>query len=212
MLIHLFVALTILINLQLLSSSRLGVLIRAVAAQAFLLSVAVIWSDRGQLVWFEWLLAGVTLTIKCVVLPMLIRRSLVATQTRREVEPLVGYTWSLLFGLILLGLSLWVAWVLPLPEETDHPLVLATSFFTIGCGLFLIISRSKAITQTIGYLTMENGIYALGLAAAVGNEVVVEMGILLDVFVAVFVMGITILHINREFDHIDTHAMAHLKD
>ena len=75
-----------------------------------------------------------------------------------------------------------------------------------------IVSRRKAIMQTLGYLAMENGIYAFGLAFAVEEPLLVEMGVLLDVFVAVFVMGIAIHHISREFDHIDTDRLSALKD
>jgi hydrogenase-4 component E len=78
--------------------------------------------------------------------------------------------------------------------------------------LLLIVSRRKAVTQTLGYLAMENGIYAFGLAFAVEEPLLVEMGVLLDVFVAVFVMGIAIHHISREFDHIDTDRLSALKD
>ncbi len=86
------------------------------------------------------------------------------------------------------------------------------ALFTILSGLFLIISRRKALTQVIGYLVLENGIYAFGAALAVEEPLVVEMGVLLDVFVAVFVMGITIHHISRDFDHIDTDRLSLLKD
>jgi len=65
--------------------------------------------------------------------------------------------------------------------------------------------------QTLGYLAMENGIYAFGLAFAVEEPLLVEMGVLLDVFVAVFVMGIAIYHISREFDHIDTDRLSALR-
>ncbi len=75
-----------------------------------------------------------------------------------------------------------------------------------------MVSRSKAVTQVLGYLVLENGIYCFGLGAAPRSPALVEMGILLDVFVAVFVMGITIYHINREFDHIDTDQLISLKD
>ena len=79
-------------------------------------------------------------------------------------------------------------------------------------GLFVIVSRTKALTQALGYLAMENGIYAFGMALALKEPVTVEMGILLDVFVAVFVMGIIIYHINREFDEISTDRLSVLKD
>ena len=79
-------------------------------------------------------------------------------------------------------------------------------------GLFVIISRKKALTQVLGYLVLENGIYAFGVGIAQSAPLIVELGVLLDVFVAVFVMGITIFHINRQFDHIDTDRMAFLRD
>ena len=73
------------------------------------------------------------------------------------------------------------------------------------------MSRKKALTQVMGYLVLENGINAMGVAIAKEQPYLVELGILLDVFVAVFVMGIIIFHINREFDHIDTDQMSSLR-
>ena len=86
------------------------------------------------------------------------------------------------------------------------------ALFTIATGLAIIVSRRKAVTQVVGYLAMENGIYVFGAAFAIREPLLVEMGVLLDVFVAVFVMGIMIHHIGREFDHIDTDRLSVLKD
>ena len=91
-------------------------------------------------------------------------------------------------------------------------MLLPGALFTILTGLLIIVSRRKALTQVVGYLAMENGVYAFGAALAVEEPLLVEMGVLLDVFVAVFVMGITIYQINREFDHIDTDRLSELKD
>jgi hydrogenase-4 component E len=86
------------------------------------------------------------------------------------------------------------------------------AFFTCLVGLVLLITRSKAITQVLGYLTLENGVYAFGAAVALDMPILVELGILLDVFVGVFVMGIAIFHISRQFDHIDTDRLVSLSD
>ena len=64
----------------------------------------------------------------------------------------------------------------------------------------------------LGYLTLENGVYAFGAAVALQMPILVELGILLDVFVGVFVMGIAIFHISRQFDHIDTDRLVSLSD
>jgi len=78
-------------------------------------------------------------------------------------------------------------------------------------GLYLLIMRRKAVTQVLGYLVLENGIYLFGVAAVSEIPLLIEAGLLLDVFVAVFVMGIAIYQINREFNHIDTDKLNILK-
>jgi hydrogenase-4 component E len=78
--------------------------------------------------------------------------------------------------------------------------------------LFLIISRKRAVSQVLGFLVLENGVYTFGVGLAPHTSLLVEAGVLLDVFVAVFVMGITIFHINREFDHIETNRLNTLRD
>jgi len=79
-------------------------------------------------------------------------------------------------------------------------------------GLFVIVSRFNALNQVVGYLVLENGVTMFGLLLAPEVPFLVEMGILLDVFVAVFVMGITIFHISREFEHIDVEQLTTLRD
>ena len=79
-------------------------------------------------------------------------------------------------------------------------------------GLFLIVARRQALMQVVGYLALENGIFAFGAVVMKEAPLLVEMGILLDIFVAVFVMGIMVFHISREFDHTDTERLSELKD
>lgn len=212
MITHIIVALLVLINLQMLGSSRLGGLIRAVAMEALLMGILTLVIHTGQFAWFEWVVIGATITVKSVLLPLLIKRALSNTVVRRDVEPLVGYSLSLFFGLIFVGISALAVLKMPMPPIHTSPLVIMVGMLTVCTGLFLIITRTKAITQTIGYLVLENGIYALGIAVAAESPFIVELGILLDVFVGVFVMGIMIENINREFDNIDTNQLTSLKD
>jgi len=76
----------------------------------------------------------------------------------------------------------------------------------------VIVSRVKAVSQVLGYLMLEIGIAVFGTAALPEQPLLVELGVLLDAFVAVFVMGIMIFHISREFDHIDTDDLDELAD
>jgi hydrogenase-4 component E len=139
-------------------------------------------------------------------------RALRGAEIRREVEPFVGFTASVLLGLAMLALTLWIGARLPLPEPPASPLLVPVALFTMLVGLFLTIGRRKAISQVLGYLVLENGIVAFGIALSHEAPLSVELGVLLDVFVAVLVMGIIIHNIREEFDHIDTDRLAILKD
>ena len=92
--------------------------------------------------------------------------------------------------------------------------MLIAAITTIGSGLFLMMARTKALTQVIGYLMLENGIYLAGTALTRQNHshYVVEFGILLDLLVGVMIMGIIIYNINRTFDDVDTGLLGRLKE
>jgi hydrogenase-4 component E len=204
--------LLVLTSFWLLGSSRLQTCIQAVAFQGLLLGLIPLftkWPDIGVRL---ALVAAASTAIKAVVLPALLRHAIREANVRNEVEPLVGFTTSMLLGIGLWGLAMHLAGRLPPMLPSDPTLLVPTAIFTVMCGMLLLVSRNTAIMQVIGYLALENGIYAFGWAYAVEDPLVVEMGVLLDVFVAVFVMGITIYHLNREFDSIETDELAALKD
>jgi len=205
------ILLAFLTNLKLLGSSRMYACLQATAAQGVLLAALPVVAEGGMADTRLMVTALASGLLKGALLPWLLLRAVRGADVRRELEPLVGYTLSLIAGAGMLAVSVWLAWRLPLPAGTPALLV-PVAFFTLMVGLFVIIARRKAATQVLGYLAMENGIYAFGLALAHREPLVVELGILLDVFAAVFVMGITIHHINREFDSIDTGRLSALKD
>lgn len=227
------IVLVVLTNLWLLGSSRLGACIRIVAIQGILLGVLPVLMHSGDALERVLFQAGASTFLKGVVFPWLLIRAVRDADVRREVEPIVGYTSSLVAGVALLVVALWLGGRMPVPlaaaglavggnsAAASGPLMASLSspnlpvgaaLFNIMVGLFIIVSRRKALTQVLGYLTMENGIYVFGMAFAQAEPLLVELGILLDVFMAVFVMGIAIYHINREFDHIDTDRLSTLKD
>jgi hydrogenase-4 component E len=133
---------------------------------------------------------------------------------KREVEPIIGYHASLLTGLGLILLAVYISQRLKLSLPGDFALLLITAITTMGGGLFLMMSRTKAITQVIGYLMLENGIYLVGAALTkkTHNLYLVEFGILLDLLVGVMIMGIILHNINRTFDDVDTMYLGQLKD
>jgi hydrogenase-4 component E len=204
--------LVLLTNLRLLASSRLGSCIRWVAGQGVLLGFLAVMANPVGLTYETAVLAAGAVLLKAGVFPWLLFRALRQAEVRREVEPYVGFNMSLLIGLAMLGISFWLGGRLPLSGLVTSPLLVPVAFFSMLVGLFLIVSRKKAITQVLGYLVMENGIYVFGVGVVHEAPMFVELGILLDLFVAVFVMGIAIFHIAQDFDHIDTDRLARLKD
>lgn len=212
LLIDAAIVLLILTNLRLIASSRISACIQVVAFQGVLLGILPLLVGAEHITARACMLSGLTVVLKGLFFPWLLFRALHAANIQREMEPMIGYTTSLLTGALLLAISMWLGGQLPLPVPARSSLVVPLAMFNIMIGLFAIVSRRKAITQVLGYLVMENGIYAFGLAFALSEPLLVELGILLDVFMAVFVMGITIFHISREFDHMDTDRLTLLKD
>lgn len=211
-LVNLILVLLVLTGFALLSSSRMAACIRAVAIQGVLLGMLAIAMQDGQMSVAGVLLPLGSALVKGLVLPWLLFRAMRAADTAREVEPLISYNLSIMAGAAVLALALWLGQRLALASQPSSSLLVPAAFFTSLVGMILIISRRKALTQVLGYLALENGVYAFGSAVAPGLPVLVELGILLDVFVGVFVMGIAIFHIGREFDHIDTDKLVALTD
>jgi hydrogenase-4 component E len=189
--------LLVLTNLWLLGGSRLANAIAAVAAQGILLAVLPLLLGLEAPTWRLALQAGLNICLKGIVFPLLLLRAVRSVGARREVEPFVGYSLSLLIGVALVGVSLYLGSRLPALASGRSTLLVPATLFTALTGLFTIIARKSAIVQALGTWP---------------SPFPVEMGIFLDAFMAVFVMGITIYHINREFDHIDSDQLASLKD
>jgi hydrogenase-4 component E len=201
----------ILSGFVMLGSSRLMSCIRMTAAQGIALGVLALAESSACLTLRVTLIAIAVIVLKGFVFPRLLSLALRESNTNREVEPFVGYVASLMAGVVMLGLSFWVGHRSGFAIQGLSGLYIPVAFFLFLAGLFLIIARKTAINQVVGYLVMENGIYTFGFAVVREIPALVELGVLLDVFVAVFVMGIVIYRINREFDHIDSDRLRTLK-
>jgi len=130
---------------------------------------------------------------------------------RREIEPLIGFTASLILGAAAVALSFAITPRLELPD-TPSGVLIPVALSTVIIGLLVLTTRNKALTQVVGYLILENGIYVFGLSQAERVPFLVEVGVLLDVFAGVFIMGIVVFHINREFDSLDSARLTELRD
>jgi hydrogenase-4 component E len=200
----------VLTNFVVLGTTRLSTCIRAVAVQGLLLGVMpVVLHPGGGLSLFG--LAIGTVIVKAVILPWFLLWAIREASVRREIEPLIGYIASLLLGAVAVAIAFAIAQRLPLPQQ-EQSLLVPVAMSTVIIGLLVLTTRAKAVTQVVGYLMLENGIYAFGLTLAERVPLLVELGVLLDVFVGVFVMGIVVFHINREFDSLSSANLTELKD
>ncbi|MBU4200227.1 MAG: hydrogenase [Verrucomicrobia bacterium] len=211
MLLDAVFVLLILTNLILLGSSLLSASIRIVAVQGAVLGVLPFLAMAPDRLGRVLFLAVLTVALKGGVFPWLLNRALREVHVRREVAPLVGYSVSLALGIGLLALAFWLGGRIRDIGLGVSVLSLSTALFMMFTGLFLVISRQKALSQVLGFLVLENGIYAFGLLVVVNIHWLIELGVLLDVFVAVFIMGVAIDQISRAFDHMDVDQMNHLK-
>jgi len=208
----LFVA-VVLLDLVLLASSRLRGAIRTVALQGALLSLVpvALATDAHATVHVVALAAG-ALVLKAILIPALMLWAIREATIRREIEPIVGFVPSMLLGAAGVVLAFVLGGRLALPFPGRHPLLVPTALATAWTGLLLGISRRKAVAQVLGFLVLENGVFVFGTLLADFMPVMVEAGVLLDLFAAVFVMGIVMFHINREFSSLDTARLSRLRD
>jgi hydrogenase-4 component E len=162
--------------------------------------------------WMVVLVAVGTVAVKGFLIPHLLRRALRAANIDREIGPLIGFVPSLLLGAAATIGAVVLAGALPLRPEHANSLLVPGAFATLVSGFLLLMGRTKAITQVCGYLILENGIYLFGLLLIRNTPLVVEAGILLDLTVAVFVIGIIVDRIQREFDTLDTSKLSELRE
>lgn len=209
---HIISVLLILSCLFLLGSSRLHVAIRVVAAQGVLLGILPVIRSMGDITAGIWILSISTIVSKSIVLPWLMRICLRNSEIRREIEPFVGFGLSLISGTGLLALAVWVTVRMHLTQSEAPAVLMTSSFFLVFVGLFILVTRRKAITQSLAYLVLENGVYGVGVGMSLDFPFIVELGILLDVFVGVFLMGNLLFHLDREFEHMDVDKLTELSD
>jgi hydrogenase-4 component E len=199
------------LNFVALGVSRIRAVIHAVALQGILLGVCPLFVHpdiglRGIL------LVAVTIGLKGFVIPRFLIHAMREANIQHEVKPVVNYMSSLLLGAAGTGLALVFSYTLPLTAEHAKLLIVPASLSTVWAGFLMLTTRKKAIMQVLGYLLLENGIFMFGLLLLEAMPFLVEIGVLLDLFTGVFVMGIIIHHISREFASISTEHLTELKE
>jgi hydrogenase-4 component E len=193
------------------ATGRLKSLIRAAATQGAALGLLAFSKSFSV---ETCALAAATILVKAVVFPYLLNRALEHSPAAQEnasalnePKPYVGYNLSLAVCALMLGLAAWLS-----ARLSSGDLLLTAAFFTILTGFFLLVSRKSAYMQAIGYLVLEGGIYLCAMGLRQASPLLVELGLMLDVLMAVFIMGLMIYQISNEFDHADIARLSNLSD
>lgn len=203
--------LVVLLNFPMLGSSRMQAVIQTVALQGFLLGLMPL-VGHNQIRWELLVICLLTMAIKGAFIPGLLNRALREVRIQREVAPVLGFTPSILLGGLGTGLAVLFANTLPLAPNQANTLILPASFSTVLTGFLILTTRQKAITQVVGYLTLENGIFIFGLLLLDAMPFLVETGVLLDLSVGVFVMGIILRYIQRTFSSLEAAPLATVRE
>jgi hydrogenase-4 component E len=196
------------------SSRSLVFYIRLFALQSFLLGTVAFLVVLGYGQTHILIAALLTIVIKAVAIPVVLARVIERIGVHKEVDFSVNITVSLLLcgGMVILADS--VAQSILETQRSGAPAVsrvLSVSIAMMLIGLFIMTTRKKAVTQIVGLLTMENGVFLSGLSITYGMPLIVEVGIFFDILVAVLILGVFIFRINRTFESISIDSLRSLR-
>jgi len=210
--INLLAALLLLIVFAMLSQRRILSLINLFAWQGLVLSVStfvVAYSTAQHHLYYS---AALTLLLKVLVLPWLLHRLIRKLNVRWDVETLINIPTTMLVGIALVIFSFNLAAPITQLSEGITRGLIGIALASVLLSLLMMLTRRKAISQVVAFLSMENGLFFAATSATQGMPLVVELGIALDVLVATFIFGIFFFQIRETFDSLDITHMEKLKD
>lgn len=203
---HLWAGSLVLVSFMQLYQDRLSALINTFAVHANILALSVAWQAFIQDAPHLYVTAALALVFKAIIIPVALQRIIVRLGIHREVEQVVGVGMTMLFGIGLVALSMVV--MLRVAAEAD-PLAredLAFALSVVLLGLLMMVMRRNAVSQVIGFMSMENGL-VLAATGAKGMPLVVEISVAFSILIAFIVIGIFLFRIRERFDTIDVGAL-----
>jgi hydrogenase-4 component E len=204
---HMLAGGLVLVSFMLLYQDRMFALLNVFALHALVLSCSVAWQAYIQDASHLYVPALIALTLKAIIIPVALRHVVIKLGIHRTIETVVGVGPTMLAGIGLVGLSMVVmlkatgASVDPLSRED-----LAFALSVVLLGLLMMVVRRNAVSQIVGFMSMENGLI-LAATGAKGMPLVVEISIAFSVLVAFIVIGVFLFRIRERFDSVDVQAL-----
>jgi len=211
-LINLFAALMLLLAFAMISQRRVLTLIHLFALQGATLvaCTAVVGYATGQS--HLYLSAGITLALKVLLIPWLLHRVINRLSVRWDVETLINIPTTMLIGIVLVIFAFNIAAPIAQLSSSVARGTLGIALACVLLSFMMMITRSKAVPQVIGFLSMENGLFFAAVSATYGMPMVVELGIALDVLVGILILGVFMFQIREQFDSLDIRHLEKLKE
>ena len=203
---HLFAGGLVLVSVMLLYQDRMTGLINTFALHALVVSLSVAWQAFIQLAPHLYITAAIALVIKAVVIPFVLHRMIVRLGIHRTIEPVVSIGLTMLAAIGLIALSIMVMLPITAQAGTLAREDLSFALSVILLGLLMMISRRNAVSQVIGFMSIENGLI-LAATGAKGMPLVVEISVAFSILVALIVIGIFLFRIRERFDTVDIQAL-----
>ncbi|MGZ3447348.1 MAG: hypothetical protein ACXWLF_01715 [Myxococcaceae bacterium] len=211
-LLNLFAAGLLLISFAMLSQRRTRSLIVLFGVQGAILvasTTLVAYSAGLRHLYFS---AGLTLVLKVFLLPWILLRLVDRLEAQWDSEPMINIPTTMLIGVGLVIFAFGLAQPISALATTITRNTLGIALAIILLAFLMMITRRKAVTQVMGFLAMENGLFFAATSATYGMPMVVELGIALDVLVGVFILGIFFFQIREQFESLDLHHLEKLKE
>lgn len=210
--IHLFAALLLLLSFAMLSQRRIRTLVNLFAWQgtALVCSTAVVgWTTGQHHLYYS---AVLTFALKVLLLPWILHRLIRRLDVQWDTESMVNVPTTMLMGVGVVIFAFGLAQPITELASTVTRSTLGIAIAVVLLSFLMMITRRKAVSQVVGFLAMENGLFFAATSATYGMPMVVELGIALDVLVGVFILGIFFFQIREQFDSLDLQHMETLKE
>src|SRR5262245_21305720 len=205
---HMLAGGLVLVSFMLLYQDRMLALLNVFALHAVVLSASVAWQGYIQAAPHLYITAGIALVLKAVVIPLALHRMVVRLGIHRSIETVVGIGTTMLAGIGLVALSMVVMLKATAGAAAD-PLAredVAFALSVVLLGLMMMVTRRNAVSQVVGFMSIENGLI-LAATGAKGMPLVVEISVAFSVLVAFIVIGVFLFRIRERFDTVDVQAL-----
>jgi hydrogenase-4 component E len=203
---HLLAGSLVLVSFMLLYQDRLYALLNVYALHAFVLSLSVAWQAFVQHAPHLYVTASIALIFKAIIIPVALHRIIVRLGIHREIETALGVGLTMIGGIGLVALSMVVMLRVTPGADALAREDLAFALSVVLLGLLIMVTRRNAVSQVVGFMSLENGL-VLAATGAKGMPLVVEISVAFSVLIAFIVIGIFLFRIRERFDSVDITAL-----